>query len=163
MAARSYAGLPAVDLALAAVLVLSWLGAILTDEAVEGPRRVTVPVAVLCCATVAVRSRWPLGAALVLAIAQLAQALWGWQSPHTLMALVATVVVVWSVAAESAWGGASSGLVVLLGVGMLDEWHDHTRDYLFVAVVLVGAWLVGRAARHLRQPGSRAGTETDGS
>lgn len=150
MAARSYAGLPAVDLALAAVLVVSWLGAILTHEAVEGPRWVTVPVAVLCCGTVAIRSRWPLGAALVLAIAQLAQALWGSQSPNTLMALIATVVVTWSVAAECVLTVASAGLAVLLGVGLLDEWHDHTHDYLFVAVVVGGAWLVGRATRHLR-------------
>jgi signal transduction histidine kinase len=141
---------------LAMVLLVSWMGAVLTHEVVEGDRLVTVPVAIGCCAAVAIRARLPLPSALVLAIAELAQALWGTQSPSTIMALVATLVVAYSVAAGSEEGAASLGLAAVLGSNLLQEWHDHGHDYAFLTIEIAGAWLLGRAARHWRTRATHA-------
>jgi signal transduction histidine kinase len=142
---------PPLDLALGVVLLIPWLGAVLTGEVVEGSRAVTIPVAVLSCAAVAGRSRWPLPAALVVAIAGLTQSLVGTTSPGTIMALVAILVVAYSVAADCDEGAAAVGLIAVLGASLLEEWSDHGTDYVFVTVEIAGAWLLGRAARHLRR------------
>jgi signal transduction histidine kinase len=141
---------PVPDLGLALVLLVSWLGAILTGEVTEGARAVTIPVAVVVCVAVAARTRLPLPAALLLAIAELAQALWGTESPGTIMALVATLVVAYSVAAGCEEGLASLGLAAVLGSSLLQEWSDHGSDYAFITIEIGGAWLLGRAARHWR-------------
>jgi signal transduction histidine kinase len=153
---RSSLDLPSLDVVLALVLLVSWLGAILTREVVEGSRLVTVPVAVGCCVAVAIRSRVPLPAALALAIAELVQALAGDQSPSTIMALVATLVLAYSVAAGCEEGAASLGLAAVLGSNLLQEWRDHGTDYAFVTIEIGGAWLLGRAARHWRTRATHA-------
>ena len=143
-------GVPVTDLALALVLVVASLGAILTGEVAEGPRWVTIPVALVGGLAVALRTRWPLGAAVAVAVAGLAQTLLGTQSPGTIMALVTILLVVYSAAAECDEGTASIGLSAVLGSALLQEWLDHGSDYAFITIEIGGIWLLGRAVRSWR-------------
>jgi signal transduction histidine kinase len=141
---------PVTDLALALVLVVAALGAILTGEVAEGPRWVTIPVALVGGLAVALRTRWPLAAAVALALAGLAQSLLGTQSPGTIMALVTILLVVYSAGAECDEGTASLGLSAVLGSALLQEWLDHGSDYAFITIEIGGIWLLGRAVRSWR-------------
>jgi signal transduction histidine kinase len=138
-------GVPATDVVLGLVLVVSTVGAIATGEVDEGAPWVTVPVALVSGAAVAVRARWPLAAAGVVALTGLTQTLLGTESPGTVMALVAILVVVYSVGAEREEGPASLGLAAVLGSSLLQEWLDHGHDYAFLTIELGGVWLIGRA------------------
>lgn len=143
-------GLPVTDLVLALALLVASAGAILSGEVVEGPRWATVPVAAVGAVAVACRTRRPLEAATAVALAGLAQTVVGDQSPGTLMALVATLAVVYSAGAQCAEGAASVGLTVVLGSALLQERLDHGADYAFVTIEIGGVWLLGRAARTWR-------------
>lgn len=138
------------DVALAVILAAVSFGAILTGEVTEGPRWVTIPVAVVGAAAVAVRGRWPVVAAGAVAVAGLAQALLGTESPGTVMALVTILLVVYSAGAECEEGSAAVGLGLVLGSALLQEWLDHGSDYVFVAIEIGGVWLLGRAVRSWR-------------
>jgi signal transduction histidine kinase len=138
------------DVALATVLAVAFLGAILTGEVTEGPRTVTLPVGLLTAAAVLVRSRIPLVAVAVLGAANLAQTFTTEASPGTLMALVAIVVVSYSCGARLDEGRAAVGVAAMLLASYVMEWHDRGSDYAFLTVQIGGAWLLGRAARHLR-------------
>jgi signal transduction histidine kinase len=141
---------PVTDLALALLLVVASVGAILTGEVDEGSVWVTIPVALVSGTAVAVRTRWPLVAAVAVAAAGLAQALLGTESPGTIMALVAILVVVYTAGAECEEGPASVALTAVLGSALLEEWLDHGTDYAFVTIELGGIWLLGRAVSSWR-------------
>jgi signal transduction histidine kinase len=143
-------GIPPPDLLLSVVLALASTGSILSGEVVEGPRWLTLPVALIAAAAVAVRTRRPLEAATALAVAGLVQALAGTESPGSLMALVATLVVVYTLGAECGEGAASIGLAVVLGSMLLQEWLDHGSDFAFITIEVGGVWLLGRGARSWR-------------
>jgi signal transduction histidine kinase len=142
--------LPVPDVALAAVLAVAFLGAILSGEVTEGPRLVTLPVALLTAGAVLVRSRIPLVSVVVLCAANLTQTFTSETSPGTLMALVAIVAVSYSCGARQDEGRAAVGAVGMLLASYAMEWHDRGSDYAFLTVQIAGAWLLGRAARHLR-------------
>lgn len=143
-------GVPVTDIALALLLVVASLGAILTGEVDEGSWWVTIPVALVGGAAVAVRTRWPLVAAVAVALAGLLQSLLGTGSPGTIMALVAILLVVYTAGAECEEGTASVALAAVLGSALLEEWLDGGSDYAFVTIELGGIWLLGRAVRSWR-------------
>jgi len=143
-------GFPPLDVALAAVLLLASAGGLLSGEVTEKPLALTLPVAVVCSLCLLGRTRAPLLAAAVVAAANVVQALWGSQSPGTLMALVIILVVAYSLGAEAEESVAALGLSLLLTALFTTEWLDHGSDYAFIAIELGGAWLLGRAARSWR-------------
>ena len=147
---RRLGGLPLPDLVLSVALAVASTGAILTGEVDEGPRWLTLTVALVAAAAVAARTRRPLEGAIAIAVAGLAQALAGAESPSTLMALVATLVMVYTVGAECGEGAASIGLTVVLGSMLLQERLDHGSDFAFITIEIGGVWLLGRAARSWR-------------
>lgn len=153
---RELRGLPLLDLGLAAGLLVASLGAILTGEVDEGPRAVTIPVAVVTCLAVALRTRATLPATVVLCAATGAQELLGDRGPATLMSLLITLVICYSLAAENDEGPAAVGLTLLLLTNFFVQWHQHGSDYAFDTMVLGGIWLLGRAARSLRSRASYA-------
>lgn len=147
---RPLRGQSAANLVLALLLGVASTGSILTGEVVEGPVWLTLPVALACAAAVAMRTTWPIWAAATVALAGLAQALGGTESPGTLMALVATLLVVYSAGAEREEGAAAVGLALVLGSSLVQEWLDHGSDYAFITIEIAGVWLLGRAARSWR-------------
>jgi signal transduction histidine kinase len=149
-ARRILGGLPVADLVLGIVLGAASVGSIVSGEVSEGPRWLTLTVALVAAAAVAGRRRRPFQAAAAVGVAGLAQSLAGSESPGTLMALVATLVVVYTLGAECAESTASIGLTVVLGSLLLQEWLDDGSDYAFITVEIGGVWLLGRAARTWR-------------
>jgi signal transduction histidine kinase len=143
-------GVPILDIALAAVLAFASVGAILTGEVVEGPRWVTLPVATISSLAVLLRTRAALGAVVAVCVAGTVQTLVTGQSPGTLMSLVVTLLLAYSVASEEEEIFAAAGLTILLVTGFFGEWNDHGTDYAFITVEIGGAWLLGRAARSVR-------------
>ena len=144
--ARRVAGVPVVDLLVATALLLYTLGAIVTGAVHEGPAWVTVPVAVLMCGSLLGRSRWPVTVTVVAVVAGVAQAVVG-DSPGTLSSLVIYLVLAFAVAAGREEGPAVLGLVVLVGGLWVQEWLDHSTNYLFTLLVFGTAWLGGRVLR----------------
>jgi signal transduction histidine kinase len=147
---RHVLGIPPLDVALAAVLLVASAGGLLSGEVDEKPLALTLPVAVLTCLSLLGRTRTPLLAAAVVAAANVVQTLWGSQSPGTLMALVIILVVAYSLGAEAEESVAALGLGMMLAALFTTEWLDDGTDYAFIAIELGGAWLLGRAARGWR-------------
>lgn len=143
-------GVPVLDLGLSSVLLVASLGSILTGEVHEGPAGVTLPVAVVSSLVLVLRTRAAIVATLVVCVAETVQTLVAGESPGTLMALVITLVLAYSLAAEHDEGLATAGLALLLATNFFQEWHGHGTDYPFITLELGGAWLLGRAARTLR-------------
>jgi signal transduction histidine kinase len=83
-------------------------------------------------------------------VANVVQALWGSESPGTLMALVIILVIAYSLGAEAEEPVAALGLGLMLAALFTTEWLDNGSDYAFIAIELGGAWLLGRAARSWR-------------
>jgi signal transduction histidine kinase len=116
----------------------------------ERPLALTLPVAVATSLSLLGRTRAPLVAAAVVAMGNVVQALWGSESPGTLMALVIILVVAYSLGAEAEESVAAVGLGLMLAALFTTEWLDDGSDYAFIAIELGGAWLLGRAARSWR-------------
>jgi signal transduction histidine kinase len=147
---RRILGLAGTDVLLAAVLLVASVGGVVAGQVDEGPPWVTVPVAVAGCAAVAIRARYPLAAAVVVAVSGAAQTVLGDHSPSTLMSLAVTLLVAFAVAAEADETAAVGGLVALLASQLGQEWLDGGTDYAFVVLEVGGAWLLGRGARQWR-------------
>jgi signal transduction histidine kinase len=147
---RHVLGIPPGDVALATVLLLASAGGLLSGEVTEKPLALTLPVAVATSLSLLGRTRVPLVAAAVVAAANLVQALWGSESPGTLMALVIILIVAYSLGAEAEESVAAVGLGLMLAALFTTEWLDDGSDYAFIAIELGGAWLLGRAARSWR-------------
>jgi signal transduction histidine kinase len=147
---RDLLGIPPLDVALATVLLFASAGGLLSGEVHERPLALTLPVAVATSLSLLGRTRAPLLAAAVVAVANVGQALWGSESPGTLMALVVILVVAYSLGAEAEESVAALGLGLLLAALFTTEWLDNGSDYAFIAIELGGAWLLGRAARSWR-------------
>jgi signal transduction histidine kinase len=154
------AGLPVIDVALAAVLTVTAVAGILTGAVDEGPVALTLPVAVVSTAALLWRTRLPvLTAALVLG-AGLAQMLLA-QPMGSIWSLVVLILAMYSVAAGYREGTAAVIGLVFIGVLLLEERIDNGPDYLFIAVVFGGTWLLGRASRLWRGRVSRAERERE--
>jgi signal transduction histidine kinase len=147
---RHVLGIPPLDVVLAVVLLCASAGGLLSGEVHEKPLALTLPVAVATSLSLLGRTRVPLVAAAVVAAANVVQALWGSESPGTLMALVIILVIAYSLGAEAEEPVAALGLGLMLAALFTTEWLDNGSDYAFIAIELGGAWLLGRAARSWR-------------
>jgi signal transduction histidine kinase len=147
---RHVLGIPPLDVALAAVLLFASAGGLLSGEVHERPLALTLPVAVATSLSLLGRTRAPLVAAAVVALGNVVQALWGSESPGTLMALVIILVVAYSLGAEAEESVAAVGIGLMLAALFTTEWLDDGSEYAFIAIELGGAWLLGRAARSWR-------------
>jgi signal transduction histidine kinase len=147
---RAVLGIPLLDILLASVVVALSVGGLASGDVDETPLALTLPVAVVIGLSLLGRTRAPLLAAIVATTANVVQAIWGNQSPGTLMALVVVLLLAYALGAEYDEGAAALGLGLMLGGMFLTEWLDGGSDYPFIAVELGGAWLLGRAARSWR-------------
>ena len=143
-------GLPVLDVALAAVLCVFAVGGLVTGQVHEHPLGLTLPIAALSTAVIALRSRFPLVVAVLVAGMAVAQALLAGGVSATLWALVVFLVVAYTVGAECEEGTALLGLGVVLASQFFGEWVGNGSDYPFDALVFGGAWLVGRGTRSWR-------------
>lgn len=135
---------------LGAAVGLVSLGGILTGDVEEGPRALTVAVALVGAVALAWRVAAPLAAVTAVGLAGILQAQVG-TSPGSLWALMTDLVLTYTVAVECAESVATAGLVVIIGSLWIQEWLDHGQDYPFIALVYGGAWLLGRGTRSWRE------------
>jgi signal transduction histidine kinase len=138
------------DVVLAVVLLVAAVGGLLTREIHETPWTVTVPVAVVTSLSLLGRTRWPLVAAVVAAVANVAQAVWADQPPGSVVSLVVILLLAYGVGVECEEALAACGLAVLLLSSYFTDWREGGSDYVFITVLLGGSWLLGRAVRTWR-------------
>jgi signal transduction histidine kinase len=117
---------------------------------------VTLPVAVVSTLAIAVRTRFPVAVAGVIAAMAVTQALATGHASGTLWALVVFLVSAYTVAAERDEGWASVGLGLVLGAQFLCEWRSNGTDYPFDTLVFGGVWLFGRGTRSWRNQATYA-------
>jgi signal transduction histidine kinase len=147
---RRVLGIPPLDVGLAGIVLFTSVGGLLTGEVDEKPLSVTLPVAVVLSLSLLGRTRLPIAAAVVAALANVAQALWGNESPGSLMSLVVVLLLAYALGAEAEESTGAVGLGILVAALFLCEWLDEGSDYAFIAIELGGAWLLGRATRSWR-------------
>ena len=157
---RTIVGLPIADVALAVLLCGLAVASAATGNPPEGPRAVTVPTALVMTAVLALRSRAPFLTLVFVLVAGEAQTIAS-QSPGSLWAFAAYLLVAYSVAAKEAEGRAAVGGALVVGALWLQELHDHDSDYLFIVIVFGGVWLLGRAMRHWRMRATTAEQHQD--
>ncbi|QGN32555.1 sensor histidine kinase [Microlunatus sp. Gsoil 973] len=141
---------PVVDAALAAALCVLAVGGLLTGQVQERPLVVTVPIALISTLVIAVRTRFPVTVTGVIAVLAVAQSILTGSSSNTLWALVAFLVVSYTVAAERDEGWALVGIGMVLGSQFCCEWFDQGSDYAFDTLIFGGVWLFGRGTRSWR-------------
>jgi signal transduction histidine kinase len=137
------------DLLLAGVLLVFAVVSVLTRSPDEGPGAVTVPTAVVMTAALAWRRSASVTAVCAGVLAMLTQTLLA-EPAGSLWAFTAMLVLTYSVAAERDEGRAAVGGSVMLAGQFVTEHVDGGVDYVFIAIVFGGAWLVGRAVRQWR-------------
>lgn len=147
---RRLLGLPPMDVVLALVLLVMAVGGLLTHEIHESPLAITLPVAVVTSLSVLGRTRAPLVAAVVTSLANVGQALWAGQPPGSVVSLVVLLLLAYGVGVECQEAVAAGGLAALLLSSFFGNWRGGGSDYVFITVLLGGAWLLGRAARSWR-------------
>lgn len=157
---HTVAGLPIADVVLAVVLCVVGVASASTRHPPEGALTVTVPTALVMTVALAWRSRAPFMALTGVLLAGEAQTLTS-QSPGSLWALAAYLVVAYSVAVKTTEGRAALGGSAVVGALWLQEVHDHGSDYLFIVIVFGGAWLLGRAVRRWQQRATNAERHQD--
>lgn len=151
-------GLALPDLVLAVALALIAAVSVITGNPDEGPVAITLPVALVSTGALVWRSRAPaVTAALVLA-AGLVQTLSS-QSPGSLWSLVVLIIAMYSIAAHYREGIAALLGIGFMGILLIEERIDNGPDYVFIAVLFGGTWLLGRASRLWRGRVTRAERE----
>jgi signal transduction histidine kinase len=146
------------DLVLAVAATMVAVASVLTGNPDEGPVAITLPVALVTTTALVWRTRAPwLTAALVLA-AGLVQTLTS-RSPGSLWALVVLIIAMYSIAAHHREGVAALIGIAFIGILLVEERIDNGPDYLFIAVLFGGTWLLGRASRLWRGRVTRAERE----
>jgi signal transduction histidine kinase len=143
------------DLLLAAVAMSLAVAGVLTGNPDEGPWAVTVPTAVVMTSALAWRRRASVAAVCVGVLAMVTQTLLA-EPAGSLWAFATMLVLTYSVAAERDEGLAAVGGAVMLAGPFLTERVEGGVDYVFIAIVFGGAWLVGRAVRHWRSRAAHA-------
>jgi signal transduction histidine kinase len=138
------------DVALAVGLAIVAQVAIWTGQTSEGPRAVTVPIALATTLALAFRRRRPL------AVAGFVTALWVVQaiaarSPESLWALVLYLAVAYSAGAYLERRPAVAGAALLLAgtwiTAILDPANAVSEKVFTPPVLTLAPWLAGRAAR----------------
>jgi signal transduction histidine kinase len=146
------------DLVLAVAATMVAVASVLTGNPDEGPVAITLPVALVTTTALVWRTRAPwLTAALVLA-AGLVQTLTS-RSPGSLWALVVLIIAMYSIAAHHREGAAALIGIAFVAILLIEERIDNGPDYLFIAVLFGGTWLLGRASRLWRGRVTRAERE----
>ena len=153
---RLIGSLPLSDVALAVALAVLAVGGLLTHQVVERPLGVTIPVALISTAMMALRRKIPLTAVAVVASLAIAQGLLAGHASHTLWSLVVFLLSAYTVAAECSEGYALIGLGLVLASQFLSEWLEGGTDYPFDALVFGGVWLFGRGTRSWKEQAIRA-------
>ncbi|GAA2081488.1 histidine kinase [Pseudolysinimonas kribbensis] len=154
------AGLPLVDVVVSAVLTITAVVGILTGEVDEGPLALTLPVAVATTVGLLWRTRLPVLTAGLLLGADLVQGLLAHPS-GSIWSLIALILAMYSIAAGYREGTAALIGLGFIGVLLIEERIDNGPDYLFIAVVFGGTWLLGRASRLWRGRVTRAERERE--
>jgi signal transduction histidine kinase len=149
--------LPRLDRVLAGVMLVVAVGSALARKPPEGPLSLTVPVAVVSAMSLLWRSRAPLFAIALAMGSELTQTAFG-HTPSSLWSFAIALVLVYSVAAELSEGLAGLGGATIVVVECLEERIDNGVDYVFIAIVFGGAWLIGRASRQWRGRATHAET-----
>ena len=144
------------DVALAAALCVLAVGGLVTGAVEERPLVVTLPIAAVSTAAVALRTRVPLPVAALVAVLAVAQTVLAHGQSATLWSLVVFLVMSYTVGAECDEGPALLGLGMTLGGQFLCQWIDHGSDYPFDALVFGGVWLFGRGTRSWRRQATYA-------
>lgn len=138
------------DVVLALTLLVVGVGGLLTHEIQETPWAITIPVAVVTSLSLLWRTRAPLIAAVVTALANIAQGVWADVPPGSVVSLVVLLLLSYGVGTECEEALAACGLGALLLSSFFTDWREGGSDYVFITVLLGGAWLLGRAARSWR-------------
>jgi signal transduction histidine kinase len=144
------AGVPASDLVVSALLLVVAVGTTLRMDTPEGPLALTLPVAAVMAVAVAARRRAPLMSLVVVLSAAEVQATLA-TSPGTLWSFAAFLLSAFSVARFAPEERAALGGGLVVGGLWLQEWQDGGSDYLFIALVFGGVWLLGRAVRRWQE------------
>jgi signal transduction histidine kinase len=148
--ALNRAGVSLLDLVLALVLTAVSQASIWAGTTDEGPRAITVPVALVCTLGLAGRRRVPAVVAGLTLAGWLVQAVAA-RSPTSMWELIALLLYSYSIAAyQDRRAAVLTGAVLLAGmwvVVLLDPTQEGSGD-VFTAPVLVGLpWLAGRLVR----------------
>jgi signal transduction histidine kinase len=138
------AGLRVADLVLGVLLSVASVVTVFEMQQPEGPRALTLPVALVMSLAVVWRTRAPFTSlVVVLAASEVQSALT--TSPGSLWAFAVLLLSTYSVARHRAEGPATAGGALVVGVLWLQEWQDGGTDYVFIVLVFGGVWLLGRA------------------
>ena len=148
--------LPLLDVVLAAALCVLAVGGLVTGAVDERPLAMTLPIAVLSTVVIALRTRFPVPVAALVALLAVAQTVWGNGQSETLWSLVVFLVLSYTVGAECDEAPALLGLGMTLGGQFVCQWIDHGSDYAFDALVFGGVWLFGRGTRSWRKQATYA-------
>ena len=146
---RTLWGLPASDVVLAVVLLLTAVASVVTGNPDEGPLAVTLPVAVGSTSALALRRRSPLVMIALVLVAGLAQSVLS-MSPGSLWSLVVDAVAVYSAAAYLSEGLAAVAGAFFVAALLVEERLDNGVDYVFILLLFGGVWLLGRASAQWR-------------
>jgi len=140
------------DAVLAAALAVGAQLELWTNPAMT-PRTVLVPCSLAMTVAVVWRRRAPLLAVTVVSVAAAAQALLTDAVPAPLSPIVATGVVLYSVAAHDELRRAVAGGAVALAAAWIATGREHgstVADYLYITLLVGAVWLAGLALRGWR-------------
>ncbi len=143
---RPMGAIPIGDLVIAGALLAIAVASVLTGNPNEGPILVTLPAALVMTAGLVWRTRYPaitIGAVVVASAFQTVLS----EVPGSLWSLVVLVIAMYSCAAHYREGAAAICGVVLVGTLLIEERIGNGVDYLFIALLFGGTWLLGRASR----------------
>lgn len=146
---RTLLGLPAPDVALAALLCAIAVMSVLTGNPDEGPMALTLPVALVSTLALAWRRRLPLVMIGLVAVAGLVQTLLA-QDPGSLWSLAVCGIAMYSLAAWSSEPVAATGGGVFVLALLVEEGLGGGVDQVFILLLFGSTWLLGRASRSWR-------------
>lgn len=118
----------------------------------EGPRAVTVPVALVVTLVLGLRRRTPVAVVAVVVAAWLVQAIAA-SSPSTVWELIVLMMAAYAPGAHAGGGRSAAGAVIaLVGVAVVVALEPTQDGSAFSAIVLGGCpWLAGRLVRAHRE------------
>lgn len=151
---------PRRELALSGFLLVIAVASVLAGKPDEGPLWVTLPVAVLLPACVAVARRYPLAAVVLASAASLFQTVLA-AGPGSLWALASFLLLTVIVAFECEETRAMVGGAIVLAGQFAQERLANGVDYVFIVILFGGAWLAGRALRSWRSRATYAEQHRD--
>lgn len=137
---------PRVDVLLTGLFLVVAVASAVARKPPEGPIALTVPVAFVTASSLLWRTTVPLLAIALAMGAELTQTAFG-HTPSSLWSFAIALILMYSVAARLPEGPAATGGATIVIVECIGERVGDGVDYLFIAIVFGGAWLIGRATR----------------